>query len=114
MSNSRIDYTTNSHNNNNTQYSHNNNAFNNTDSFNNNVVNIGVTDERPEILAWFSPLEPRIRHQDVRTRRADNVGRWLLKTGEFRRWCDGAQDEGSDHQILFCCGDPGVGKTYLK
>ena len=115
MSSSRINYATNSHNN--TQNSHNTNAFN-TNSFNNNNivcnVNIGATDEKPEILAWLSPLEPRIRHQDVRTRRADNVGEWLLQTSEFQRWRDGAQDEGSDKQILFCCGDPGVGKTYLR
>ena len=116
MSSSQINYnlgtvTTNSHNN--TQYSHNAGSFNITDSFN-NIVNIGVTDERSEILAWLSPLEPRIRHQDVRTRRADNVGEWLLQTSEFQRWRDGAQDEGSDKQILFCCGDPGVGKTYLR
>jgi hypothetical protein len=44
-----------------------------------------------EILAWLSPLEPRIRHQDLRTRRADNVGEWLLQTDEFQRWCNGAQ-----------------------
>ena len=117
MSSSRINYTTNS-NNNHTQYSHNTNAFNNIDLFNNsNIVrnvNIGATDERSEILAWLSPLEPRIRHQDVRTRRADNVGEWLLQTGEFRRWCGGAQSEGSDHPILFCCGGPGVGKTYSR
>ena len=113
MSSSRINCTTNSHNNNNTQYSHNTNAFNVTNAFN-KTVNIGVTDERSKILAWLSPLEPRIRHQDVRTRRADNVGEWLLQTGKFQRWCDGAQHEGSDHQILFCCGGPGVGKTYLR
>jgi len=115
MSYSPINYTTNSHNN--TQYSNNTNAFNNTNTFNNDIVynvNIGATDERSEILAWLSPLEPRIRHQDVRTRRADNVGEWLLQTGEFRRWRGGAQHEGSDHQILFCCSGPGVGKTYLR
>ena len=116
MSGSQINNITNSHNNNNTQNSHNTNAFNNTNSNNNIVysVNIGATDERSEILAWLSPLEPRTRHQDVQTRRADEVGEWLLRTGEFRRWRDGAQDEGSDHQILFCCGGPGVGKTYLR
>ena len=115
MSDSLINYTTHSHNN--TQYSNNTNAFNNTNTFNNDIVcnvNIGATDERSEILAWLSPLEPRIRHQDVRTRRADNVGEWLLQTSEFRRWCDSAQRDGSDYPILFCCGGPGVGKTYLR
>jgi len=111
MSSSQINYTTNSHNN--TQYSHNADSFNIIGSFN-KTVNIGTTDERSEIQAWLSPLEPRTRHQDIRTRRADGVGEWLLQTGEFRGWCDGAQHEGSDHQILFCCGGPGVGKTYLR
>jgi len=107
MSDPPIKYT-NSYNN--AQYSSKTNAFNNIVC----NVNVGATEEKPEILAWLSPLEPCIRHQDVRTRRADNVGEWLLQTGEFRQWCDGAQHEGSDHAILFCCGDPGVGKTYLR
>ena len=92
MSNSQINCTTNSHNDNNTQNSHNTNAFN-TNSFNNNNIvcnmNIGATGERSKILAWLSPLKPHIRHQDIRTRRADNVGEWLLQTGEFQRWRDG-------------------------
>ena len=111
MSSSRISHTTNSHNN--TQFSHNADSFNITGSFN-KTVNIGVTDERSEILTWLSPLEPRIRHQDIRTRRADNVGEWLLQTGEFQRWRDGNQHEGYGSGVLFCCGDPGVGKTYSR
>jgi len=73
-----------------------------------------VADDRSEMLTWFSALEPRIRHQDVRTRRAEGVSEWLLQTGEFQRWCNGAQLEGSDRAILFCCGNPAVGKTYFK
>jgi len=89
----------------------------NINSFNvSSVSNVSnhytLADDRSEILKWLSPLEPCTRNQDVRTRRADNVGEWLLETDEFRR-CDGAQHEGAD-QILFCCGDPGVGKTYLR
>jgi len=114
MSGSQINYTTNSHNNNNTQYSNNADSFNITGSFNNNTVNIGATDERSKILAWLSPLEPHIRHEDIRTSRADNVGEWLLQTGEFQRWCNGTQDGGRSREVLFCCGDPGVGKTYLR
>jgi len=91
----------------------------NINSFNvSNVSNVSihntVADDQSEILKWLSPLEPRIRHQDVQTRRAGDVGEWLLQTGEFERWCDGAQHEGSGHPILFCCGGPGVGKTYLR
>ena len=72
------------------------------------------TEDRSEILTWLSPLEPRIRHQDLRTRRADNVGEWLLQTDEFKRWCDASQQVGSEHATLFCCGGPAVGKTYLR
>ena len=94
----------------------------NINSFNvSNVSNVSIVsnhytlaEDRSEILTWLSSLEPRIRHQDLRTRRADNVGEWLLETDEFERWCDGAQREGPDGTILFCCGGPGVGKTYLR
>ena len=83
-----------------------------------NVLNVSnhyiATEDRSEILAWLSPLEPRIRHQDLRTRRADNVGEWLLQTEEFQRWCDVSQQVGSEHATLFCCGGPAVGKTYLR
>ena len=83
-----------------------------------NVLNVSnhytATEDRSEILTWLSPLEPRIRHQDLRTRRADNVGEWLLQTDEFRRWCDSSQQVGSEHATLFCCGGPAVGKTYLR
>ena len=91
----------------------------NISSFNvSNVSNVSnhytLAEDRSEILTWLSPLKPRIRHQDLRTRRADNVGEWLLETDEFKGWCDGARREGPDHAILFCCGGPGVGKTYLR
>ena len=107
-----------------THYSHNAHSFNYTHSFNNthisnndfvwNVNNVGATDERSEILAWLSPLEPRIRHQDLRTRRADNIGEWLLQTDEFQRWCNGTKQDGPEHATLFCYGDPAVGKTYFR
>ena len=94
----------------------------NINSFNvsnvSNVLNVSnhytTTEDRSEILTWLSPLEPRIRHQDLRTRRADNVGEWLLQTDEFQRWCDGSQQVKSEHATLFCCGGPAVGKTYLR
>ena len=97
-------------------YSHNAHSFNTHTHIANNdfVWNIGVTDEKSEILAWLSPLEPRIRHQHLRTRRADNVGEWLLETEKFQRWYNSAQREGSENATLFCCGGPAVGKTYLR
>ena len=91
-------------------------SSNNTKCFDNGTawsMAIPMTAERAEILAWLSPIEPSIRHQDIRARRADNVGEWRLQTDGFQRWCDGAQQEGSEPTTLFYCGDPAVGKTYF-
>ena len=93
-----------------TPYSFNTNSFNNDKVTN---VNIVAVDNRFEILEWLSPLEPRIRHQDIRERRADNLGEWRMQTGEFQSWCDGAQQERPEPAVLFCPGDLGAGKTYF-
>jgi len=88
-------------------YTHNINSYNMSNEYT-------FADKRLEMLTWLSPLEPRIRHQDVRTRRADNVQEWLLQTEEFRKWRYSAQPERPNHATLFCCGDPSVGKTYFR
>ena len=74
--------------------------------------NTNMSDEDARIMCWLSPLEPNKRHQGVRTDRFDGVGDWLLETREFREWRDGV--EGADRAVLFCSGNPGVGKTYLR
>ena len=89
------------------------NSFN-TNSFNNVWNSYTVIDEESEILAWLSPLEPWIRHQDIGTRRVDEVGNWLLQTEEYRNWCGGIHADKSNGSALFCYGDPGVGKTYIR
>jgi len=76
--------------------------------------NYTVADEKSNILAWLSPLEPRIRHHDIRTRRVDGVGEWFLQTEEYRNWFGGIRGSESDGSALFCCGGPGVGKTYIR
>ena len=94
-----------------------------TQSFGDNNAYCGITigshnttiyksDEDAQILRWLSPLEPNNRHQGVRTDRFDGVGDWLLETREFREWrsCDG----GPNKAVLFCFGNPGVGKTYPR
>ena len=63
------------------------------------------------MMRWLSPLEPNTRHQGVRTDRFCGVGDWLLETSEFQEWKGG--DGGADKNVLFCSGNPGVGKTYL-
>ena len=83
---------------------------NNVNSFH-TVNNFTVAGDRSDILAWLSPLEPRLRHQDIQDHRVENVGEWLLQTEEFKRWHAGS---GSDNAVLVCYGDPGVGKTYIR
>ena len=73
---------------------------------------IHKSEEYAEIMRWLSPLEPNNRHHGVCSGRLDGVGDWLLKTNEFLEWrgCKG----GAGKAVLFCSGNPGVGKTYLR
>ena len=73
---------------------------------------IYMSDDDARIMRWLSPLEPNIRHQGVRTERFDGIGDWLLETSEFREWRD--SEGGAGKAVLFCSGNPGVGKTYLR
>ena len=77
-----------------------------------NTTNLYKSDEDAQIMRWLSPLRPDNRHQDVRTDRFDGVGDWFLETSEFREWRSG--EGGADKAVLFCSGNPGVGKTYLR
>jgi len=94
---------------------HNTNSLNyNSHCFNTSNTNITVTDDRAEILTWLSPLEPRLRHSDLGSRRVENVGDWLLQTEEFRTWKSRDGQGQSQKATLFCSGNPGVGKTYIR
>ena len=79
-------------------------SFNNTTIYN--------SDEDTQIMRWLSPLEPGNRHDGVRTSRLAGVGNWLFETSEFLGWRGG--EGGSEKAVLFCSGNPGVGKTYLR
>ena len=80
-----------------------------TGSFNTTFYGSG---EDKQIMHWLSPLEPNKRHQGVRTDRLDGVGNWLFTTRKFGEW------KGSGgvayKAVLFCSGNPGAGKTYLR
>jgi len=92
----------------------NRNVGNVTDSYKKarDIREISASDEKGQILEWLSPMAPRERHQAVRERRVDGVGDWLLRTSEFKKWH--TSDDRAIHPVLFCYGDPGVGKTYLR
>ena len=70
------------------------------------------SEEDSRIMHWLSPLEPNSRHQGVRAGRLDGIGGWFLEKKEFREWRDGEGEV--DKAVLFCSGNPGVGKTYLR
>ena len=123
MSQSRVGESSNSLNNNNSfnnDHSFNNiNSFNNTISLNNtisinNVNNSGGADKRDKILSWLSPQEPRIRHHNISAQRVEDVGGWLLRRVEYRNWIDGIRGGEPENSALFCYGNPGVGKTYIR
>ena len=92
-------------------------SFSNNVNSLNTVINVynnyTIADDLSQILTWLSPLEPRLQHQDIRDRRVENIGQWLLETEEFRSWCASGGGESGD-AVLFCYGDPGVGKTYIR
>ena len=82
-------------------------------SFNTCDTAAGASDERSEIIAWLSPLEPGTRHRALQTDRVPNVGDWLLQTEVFQSWSDVSRQDESGGATMFCYGDPGVGKTYI-
>ena len=95
-----------------------NNSFN-TNSFNTfnhvfNLYNSSSSDERAEILSWLSQLDPWIRHRGIRDDRVEHVGDWLLRTKEYQSWFDGIRGGEPSNSALFCHGNPGVGKTYIR
>jgi len=74
--------------------------------------NVRLSEEAFLIQEWLSPLEPHIRHQDVRNRRLHGVGDWVLQRNEFESWRK--SQDGSGSPTLLCYGDQGVGKTYIR
>ena len=89
-------------------------SFSNNINSLNTVNNFTVADDRSSILGWLSPLEPRLRHQDIQDNRVEDVGEWLLQSEEYRNWYAGSGGGAPDNTVLFCYGDPGVGKTYIR
>jgi len=73
-----------------------------------------ATDSRSQLLTWLSPLSPGLQHWNIQERLVNHVGEWLLETEEFRRWYAGSEGGEGESTVLFCYGDPGVGKTFIR
>jgi hypothetical protein len=63
-----------------------------------------------DLLKWISPLEPQIRHQDIRSKRFGNTGNWFLELEEFQKWRN--DDVGT--VVFGAYGIPGAGKTVMR
>ncbi|KAF8455796.1 hypothetical protein BDZ91DRAFT_686266, partial [Kalaharituber pfeilii] len=61
-----------------------------------------------KLLAWYSPLEPRKRHETIQATRVKDTGNWVLQNNTFKTWM-----KGESRQILACYGEPGTGKTFI-
>jgi len=77
-----------------------------------NEYNTFISDGERQVLQWLSPLASWERHQAVRDSRAEEVGDWLLRTQSFSTWR--TLENRAAKPVLFCYGDPGVGKTYIR
>ena len=74
-------------------------SFSNNINCLNTTVYFTVASDRPSILWWLSPPDPKLRHQDIQARRVENVGEWLLQTEGFISWYEGS---GRVPIIQFC------------
>ena len=83
----------------------NTNCLNTTNSFNKVWNNCTFNDDPSQLLTWLSPLDPSLRHCDIRERRVNDIGGWLMQTEEFRRWGIFGGDGQGHEPVLFCYGD---------
>ena len=63
--------------------------------------------ELTECAQWFSPLNFSATQAEIRKKRQDGTGQWLLDSDIFQRWVSGGE------RVLWCPGIPGSGKTIL-
>ncbi|KAJ7573206.1 hypothetical protein C8J56DRAFT_840580 [Mycena floridula] len=63
--------------------------------------------QQEEFLQWISPLDFHSTQTATFGRHTVGTGTWLLQDSRFLDWLQG------NTRLLWCCGDPGVGKTIL-
>ncbi|KAI5839056.1 ankyrin repeat-containing domain protein [Morchella snyderi] len=63
---------------------------------------------RRDILTWLSTHSPEDDHERIYSKRHGNTGKWFLESTEVQEWL-----EGLESTLLWCYGNPGVGKSVL-
>lgn len=66
--------------------------------------------KRKQILDWISTTKYYQKHQALRASRAQNAGDWILRSPEFVKWRDSAEEKDA---VLWCQGIQGSGKTNV-
>ena len=61
-------------------------------------------------LRQLSMLDFTARQKDSFSKRSANSAEWMLESLEFESWLE---SEDNEHSIIWCVGDPGVGKTII-
>ncbi|KAH0551577.1 hypothetical protein GP486_007206, partial [Trichoglossum hirsutum] len=62
-----------------------------------------------DIRDWLSPFDHKRKHNDIRSKRIDGTGGWILETPQFQSW----RYQSDSERYLWCHGGPGTGKTIL-
>ncbi|KAJ7575154.1 ankyrin repeat-containing domain protein [Mycena floridula] len=64
--------------------------------------------KRIAFLDWISTLDFHTTQRETFAKRAEGTGNWFIQDPRFLRWLSGAL------KVLWCSGNPGVGKTILS
>ncbi|KAI5850552.1 ankyrin repeat-containing domain protein [Morchella snyderi] len=65
--------------------------------------------ERTRVCEWLYPGVVDKKHREISENRLENTGGWLLTHYKFTSW-----NGGSGPRLLWGCGIPGAGKTFLS
>ena len=66
--------------------------------------------EDQDFLRQLSTLDFTAKQKETYSKRHANTGQWLLESPDFRTW---QQSEVGQRSVLWCPGNPGVGKTII-
>ncbi|KAL6715324.1 hypothetical protein ACLMJK_007590 [Lecanora helva] len=74
-----------------------------------NLERLSMDEFSSKLLDWLSPPAPQRKHSNIRNRRLQGSGHWLLEQARFKVWLQ----DWNQPRLLWCPGKPGAGKTVL-